>query len=73
MKTKPAIKKRHRSIDFSDLQIGKTFIYNGDLYVKTGHPDQLAICLNDGDHMDDCCGIMVVPVDAEVSWSYEKN
>ncbi len=73
MKCNPAIKHPHKTVDFADLEVGKTFVYNGDLYIKCSHTDQIGVCLNDGTYLYDVCGSPVIPVNAEVSWSYKKK
>ena len=53
------------TVDFTTLDTGDCFRYQGDLLIKT-NGNQNAVCLGDGGEYDKMCGEQVTPVNAEV-------
>ncbi len=72
-------------VEYDTLKNGDAFIYSGDLCIKAvindancGSAHQFGLILfiatkNTAEYYDEMCGEMVIPVDAEVKWSYKKT
>ena len=75
MKVIPKIRNKHKTVNYTDLKEGDAFVYGGDLYIKeTIHDGQYGICLNDvNDFIENMCGTQVIPVNAEIRWSYKDK
>ncbi len=74
MKITPKITSTHKTVDYSDLKEGNAFMYGGDLYIKSSYGEQMAFCLNESDScLDGMCGTQVIPVNAEIKWSYKDT
>ena len=75
MKITPKLRRRHKMVDFATLKDGDTFLYgpdNEDLCMKTDSIDQVGFRLDGTGQYEDMCGEEVVPVNAEINWSYNK-
>lgn len=72
MKVTPKSPKEHKFVDYATLDEGEVFVFNGDIFIKTEYGDQVGICLTEGCYIDEMCGTLVTPVDAELKWSYKK-
>ncbi len=76
MKLIPKVANRHKMVDYANLNNGDAFIYNSDICVKADIDDkQYGVVLsNEGtDHYDNMCDCLVIPIDAEVKWTYKKQ
>ncbi len=75
MKTVPAITSKHKTVDYADLEVGVAFMYSDNLYIKSSDPghNQIGVCLHDGYYINGMCGEQVIPVNAEVKWSYKTQ
>lgn len=76
MKIRPAIRGPKNYCDFSDLSDGDTFTWHGNLYMKTDETDdgeQMAVCLTDGLWVSGMCSESVLPVDAVITWTKQKE
>ena len=76
VKIKPAIRGPKNYVDYAELGNGDTFIYHSELYMKmgdVGECEQVALCLNDGEWMSEMCGEQVLPVDAVLTWTKQKE
>lgn len=72
MKVTPKIKTHCVPVCYADLGSGDTFLYNNELYIKGGG-EQTGTCLNDGGYITNMCKTQVIPVNAEVTWSYKDK
>lgn len=61
------------SFEYSDVENGDCFLYNGDLYIKDDSDgDQFGVSLVTGKYVTDMCGKPVIPVDVEIKWKVKK-
>jgi len=76
MKVSPLIKHEHKTVDYTDLAEGDAFVYGGELYIKyNGDTDmQYGISLSEpGFSLKEMCSYPVIPVNAEIKWSYKEQ
>ena len=76
MKIKPVIRGPKNYVDYAELKDGDTFIWHSELYMKMtdcGDHEQMAVCLNDGEWIYDVCSEDVLPVDAVITWTKQKE
>ena len=73
LKLKNKLPVAPNSVEFDSLKDNDTFLFEGELYVKTQlsieSGDQCAWSLSgSGRYVSDMCDTLVVPVDVELSW-----
>lgn len=77
MKIKPAIRGPKNYCGFSELNEGDIFIHNNQLHMKIvslgSDYEQCAITLSDGAFHYDMCETEVLPVDAVITWTKQKE
>ena len=81
MKIKPAIRGPKNYVKYQELCVTDTFNYQNQLWVKTGDADddcgntvtQLALNMATGQLLDDMCNEQVLPVDAVLTWTKQKE
>ncbi len=76
MKIKPAIRGPKNHCDYSELNCGATFVYHNQLWIKiydVGEREQIAVNLATGDWEYDMCDTRVLPVDAVITWTKQKE
>ena len=75
MKITPKLPKpKQDTVDYADLENGDTFLYQGNACIKSDIDcEQRAVDLTDGDFYDDMCDQQVIPINAELKWSYKAK
>ncbi len=79
MKIKPAIRGPKNYYDFSDLDVGDTFIWHGCLYQKLDDnsddkvDEQAAYNFSGSNISYGMCGEYVLLVDAVITWTKQKE
>ena len=77
MKITPALRKpRQKTVDYSELNDGDCFYYDGNIYMKLDNDycDQVGLSLNEPEwDIKQMCGTRVIPIDVEIKWSFQKQ
>jgi hypothetical protein len=73
MKAVPRLRRRHKYVDFTDLKEGEAYIKDDLLFIKVGlENSQYGFSVDGEDYHEDMNGVEVIPVNAEIHWSYKK-
>ncbi|MCP5019628.1 MAG: hypothetical protein GY938_30745 [Ketobacter sp.] len=76
MKIKPAIRGPKDYCNYADLDVGDTFIYHNQLWMKSDVAEQIgqtAVNMATGEWAYNMCDTMVLPVDAVITWTKIKD
>ena len=64
--------RSYNAVDYSTLKSGSAFLYQGAIWIVVSDSDQGAVRLDNGEYQSCLCGDIVVPVDATLTWKYNK-